>query len=72
MGVMSTLGVSRNVALAALAHVEYGHLSDEEIEQRLDLHVQDKLYDVSIRSETRDGDATTLGYAIGADFDHLR
>jgi hypothetical protein len=49
MGVMSTLGVSRNVALAALAHVEYGH-----------------------RSETRDGDATTLGYAIGADFDHLR
>ena len=72
MGVMTTLGVSRNVALAALAHVEYGHLTDDQIEERLDRHVAEKLYNVSIRRETRDSDASMLGYAIGADFDDLR
>ena len=65
MGVNTTLGVSRNDALLALAQVEYGSLSDTEIENRLDEVVARGLYNVSIRSQSRDSDAWNLGRLVG-------
>lgn len=65
MGANTTLGVSRNDALLALAQVEFGSLSDTQIEERLDAVVADGLYDVSIRSQSRDGDAWNLGRLVG-------
>ncbi len=65
MGVMTTLGVSRADALLALAQVEFGSMSDSEIENRLDAVVADSLYNVSIRSQSRDGDAWNLGRLVG-------
>lgn len=72
MGVMTTLAVSRVVALAALAHVEYGHLSDEQIEERLDAAVASGLYNVSIHGTTCEDDAAQLGRSVGLDLDNVR
>lgn len=72
MGVMTTLSVSRNVALLALAHVEFGDLTDEQLEERLDKVLKERLYNLQVRGTTCDDDASTLGYVIGADFETIR
>lgn len=67
MGVMSTLSISRTTALTALAHLEFGQMSDAEIQSRLDDAVADGLYNVSISLEPNDNDAAILGNKIGLD-----
>lgn len=72
MGVMTTLSVSRNVALLALAHVEFVGLTDEQLEERLDAVLEERLYNLQIRGTTCDDDADVLGCIIGADFGTIR